>query len=91
MYQRQIWNNGTRLDATRLNHIEEGIYNCSKEIENVKADKSCVNEFVSVEAFNELNKLCIDMLDKIEKQKKEITALKTKITKLAKKSGDDDK
>ena len=81
MYKKQEWNNGTRLDAVRLNHIEDGIYNCSRDIEALKASttNSDFQEFQ-----NYVNQLIAELTEKIEKQKKEITALKTKVTKLQK-------
>lgn len=81
MYKKQEWNNGTRLDAVRLNHIEDGIYGCSRDIEELKA--SIINSDFQ-EFQNYVNNIIEELDEKIEKQKKEITSLKTKVTKLQK-------
>lgn len=95
MYVKQEWNNGTKLDAFRLNHIENGIYNCSKEIDglvNSFGEDKSNDDYVSLvdfselkEKFYELTELVKKQDETLEKQKKEITTLKTKITKLGKK------
>lgn len=85
MYTKQEWNNGTRLDAFRLNHIEEGIYNCDKEIEQLKSAKTEGNLVTEEELFRLLSDIREDYNALIDKQKKEITALKSKVTKLSKK------
>lgn len=97
MYKKQEWNNGTRLDAYRLNYMEQGIYDCSKQLEELsKENSSCMfGDFASKESLQDIDekfsKVVQELLEAMEKQKKEITALKTKITKLAKKSEEDDK
>ena len=97
MYKKQEWNNGTRLDATRLNHIEEGIYECSKEIDNLKLrdDSNSLKTYLTKEDLEQLKSEISSMYEEyketIERQKKEITALKTKITKLSKKTSEEDK
>ena len=92
MYSKQEWNNGTRLDAFRLNHIEDGIYECSKEINSLKNNEKSTEDFALNVDFSEFKKQVEEFFEKykedIEKQKKEITALKTKVTKLSKKDGD---
>ena len=84
MYTKQEWNNGTRLDAMRLMHIEDGIYDCSLNIEKLKEEAAKIADF---------NKMIEDVFvmmqkhtDEIEKLKKENTALKTKLTKLSNKN-----
>ena len=81
MYKKQEWNNGTRLDALRLNHIEDGIYECSLTLEVLK---SVVSNNDSQEYQELMEKKIEELTDRLEKQKKEITALKTKVTKLQK-------
>ena len=42
-YEKKTWvNNETKVNATNMNHIEEGIYNNSVEIEELKNDKQDV-------------------------------------------------
>ena len=43
-YEKKTWvNNETKVNATNMNHIEEGIYNNSVEIEELKNDKQEIN------------------------------------------------
>ena len=81
MYKKQEWNNGTRLDAFRLNHIEDGVYECSKSIEELKA-AACDPAFQEFQ--QQVNKLIEELMEQVEKQKKEITTLKSRVTKLQK-------
>lgn len=94
MYKKQEWNNGTRLDAYRLNYMEQGIYDCSKQLEEL-AKNNPFDGRVSKEDLALIEKRFFDAVqeftDVVEKQKKEITALKTKVTKLTKKLGEEDK
>lgn len=91
MYTKQEWNNGTKLDAFRLNHIEQGIYDCSVGVDKLlnTEDKESLDNFASKESLQSIDekfaKAVQELIDALEKQKKEITALKTKVTKLSKK------
>lgn len=80
MYIKQEWNNGTKLDANRLNHIEKGIYDCSVEIEKLKS----VEKVDFTDDIETLKKICEEQKDVIDKLKKDLTSLKTKVTKLQK-------
>lgn len=94
MYKKQEWNNGTKLDAYRLNYIEQGIYDCSKEIEELKSNKSDNDNNIFAD-FSEFKKDFEEFMQKyqenLDKQKKELTQLKTKLTKLSKKTSEEDK
>lgn len=91
MYTKQEWNNGTKLDAFRLNHIEQGIYDCSVGVDKLlnTENKESLNEFASKESLQSIDekfaKAVQELINALEKHKKEITALKTKVTKLSKK------
>ena len=91
MYTKQEWNNGTKLDAFRLNHIEQGIYDCSVGVDKLlnTENKESLDEFAFKELLQSIDekfaKAVQELIDALEKQKKEITALKTKVTKLSKK------
>lgn len=74
-YKKFEWTNRTHLNAENFNNIENGIYNCTKEINNL---------ITIVKQFDELKDEIAMLKESNEKLEKEIKTLKTKVTKLSK-------